>query len=83
MHSFDLVSRNEFVTAGDMAAVPLPDGSVDAAVFSLSLMGKCQSSVAHDEPAHSAEGVAHSQSFDKRTVLSCTRALISGVVFSA
>jgi len=39
VHSFDLVSPNELVTACDMANVPLKDKSVDACVFCLSLMG--------------------------------------------
>ena len=39
VHSFDLVSPNELVTACDMANVPLPDKSVDVCVFCLSLMG--------------------------------------------
>ncbi|KAG8539565.1 hypothetical protein GDO81_020732 [Engystomops pustulosus] len=40
VHSFDLVALNDRVTVCDMAEVPLPDGSVDVAVFCLSLMGK-------------------------------------------
>ncbi|KAM9801177.1 uncharacterized protein rrp8 [Neosynchiropus ocellatus] len=39
VHSFDLVSTCELVTACDMAKVPLKDRSVDIAVFCLSLMG--------------------------------------------
>jgi ribosomal RNA-processing protein 8 len=39
VHSFDLVSPNKFVTACDMANVPLQDKSVDVCVFCLSLMG--------------------------------------------
>ena len=39
VHSFDLVASSDLVTACDMAHVPLPDASVDAAVFCLSLMG--------------------------------------------
>ena len=40
VHSFDLVSSgNDLVTPCDMANVPLPDGSVDAAIFCLALMG--------------------------------------------
>lgn len=39
VHSFDLVSRNELVVAADMAHVPLLNGSVDIAVYSLALMG--------------------------------------------
>lgn len=39
VHSFDLVSPNELVTACDMANVPLKDKSVDVCVFCLSLMG--------------------------------------------
>jgi SAM-dependent methyltransferase len=39
VHSFDLVARNDWVTSADMAHVPLPEGAVHAAVFSLSLMG--------------------------------------------
>ena len=37
--SFDLVAANELVTACDMRRCPLPDSSVDVAVFCLSLMG--------------------------------------------
>lgn len=39
VHSFDLVALNDHVTACDMAHVPLGNGSVDVAVFCLSLMG--------------------------------------------
>jgi SAM-dependent methyltransferase len=39
VHSFDLVSPNELVTACDMADIPLEDKSVDVCVFCLSLMG--------------------------------------------
>jgi len=39
VHSFDLVAVNSFVTACDMRNVPLDNGSVDIAVFCLSLMG--------------------------------------------
>lgn len=39
IHSFDLVAVNESVVACDMSSVPLEDGSVDVAVFCLSLMG--------------------------------------------
>ena len=36
----DHVAINDKVTACDMKSVPLPDGSLDVVVFSLSLMGK-------------------------------------------
>lgn len=39
IHSFDLVARNSFITASDIAHVPLEKESVDVAVFCLSLMG--------------------------------------------
>ena len=39
MHSFDLVASAPGVVACNMAAVPLDDASVGAAVFSLALMG--------------------------------------------
>ena len=39
VHSFDLVAPNPYVTACDMAKVPLPNKSVDVCVFCLSLMG--------------------------------------------
>lgn len=39
VHSFDLVSRNERVTACDIANVPLADNTLDVAIFCLSLMG--------------------------------------------
>lgn len=38
--SCDHVAINDKVTACDMKSVPLPDGSLDIVVFSLSLMGK-------------------------------------------
>lgn len=37
--SFDLVARNKYITASDIARVPLDKESVDVAVFCLSLMG--------------------------------------------
>lgn len=39
VHSFDLVAGNEFITACDIARVPLPSLSIDIAIFCLSLMG--------------------------------------------
>jgi len=39
VHSFDFVAVNQYVTAGDMAHTSLANGSVDIAVFCLSLMG--------------------------------------------
>jgi superfamily II DNA or RNA helicase len=39
VHSFDHVAVNEDVTSCDIAHVPLDDDSLDAAIFSLSLMG--------------------------------------------
>uniref|UniRef100_A0A1E1XH29 Ribosomal RNA-processing protein 8 n=1 Tax=Amblyomma aureolatum TaxID=187763 RepID=A0A1E1XH29_9ACAR len=39
VHSFDLIALNEHVTVCDMSKVPLPNQSVDVAVFCLSLMG--------------------------------------------
>ncbi|XP_052793578.1 ribosomal RNA-processing protein 8-like [Mya arenaria] len=39
VHSFDLVALNDHVTVCDMSKVPLDPGSVDIAVFCLSLMG--------------------------------------------
>jgi ribosomal RNA-processing protein 8 len=39
VHSFDLVSSAPHVTACNIASVPLPNSSVDVAVFSLALMG--------------------------------------------
>ena len=39
VHSFDLVASAPGVVACNMAAVPLDDASVGAAVFSLALMG--------------------------------------------
>ena len=39
VHSFDLISVNPLVTACNISAVPLDKGSLDFAVFSLSLMG--------------------------------------------
>ncbi|OGT27219.1 MAG: hypothetical protein A2Z17_01200 [Gammaproteobacteria bacterium RBG_16_66_13] len=39
VHSFDHVAIRDDVIAGDMSHVPLDDGSLDVAVFSLSLMG--------------------------------------------
>lgn len=39
VHSFDLAATVPGVIACNMAAVPLPDAAVDAAIFCLSLMG--------------------------------------------
>ncbi|RHY31007.1 hypothetical protein DYB32_003848 [Aphanomyces invadans] len=39
VHSFDLVSRNPSVVACNIAHVPLPDESIDIAVYCLALMG--------------------------------------------
>lgn len=39
IHSFDLVAVNKYVTPGDMAHTSLANGSVDIAIFCLSLMG--------------------------------------------
>ncbi|KAF8789583.1 Ribosomal RNA-processing protein 8 like protein [Argiope bruennichi] len=39
IHSFDLVRLNEFVKACDISKLPLPNESVDVAIFCLSLMG--------------------------------------------
>ena len=39
VHSFDLISKNDRVVAADIAHLPLPDCSVDIAIFCLSLMG--------------------------------------------
>lgn len=39
VHSFDLVAVNDKVTACNIAAVPIPNESVDIVVFCLSLMG--------------------------------------------
>ncbi|GLI65492.1 hypothetical protein VaNZ11_009028 [Volvox africanus] len=39
VHSFDLVASAPGVIACNMSDVPLPDASVDAAIFSLALMG--------------------------------------------
>lgn len=39
IHSFDLVAVNQYVTPGDMAHTSLANGSVDIAIFCLSLMG--------------------------------------------
>ncbi len=39
VHSFDLHAANELITACDIAHTPLPDSSVNVAVFCLSLMG--------------------------------------------
>jgi superfamily II DNA or RNA helicase len=40
VNSFDHVAINDNVTACDMKKVPLEDGAIDVAVFSLSLMGR-------------------------------------------
>lgn len=39
VRSFDLVKVNEFAEVCDMANVPLDNGSIDIAIFCLSLMG--------------------------------------------
>jgi ubiquinone/menaquinone biosynthesis C-methylase UbiE len=37
--SFDLIAKNELVTACDISKLPLDANTIDVAVFSLSLMG--------------------------------------------
>ncbi|KAH7036245.1 methyltransferase-domain-containing protein [Macrophomina phaseolina] len=39
VHSFDLAAPSPLITKADIANLPLPDGSVDVAVFCLALMG--------------------------------------------
>lgn len=39
VHSFDLISKNALVVEADMARLPLPDASIDVAIYCLSLMG--------------------------------------------
>lgn len=39
VHSFDFVAANDLVVKCDMKNVPLNSGSIDIAVFCLSLMG--------------------------------------------
>ncbi|KAK6340750.1 25S rRNA (adenine645-N1)-methyltransferase [Orbilia brochopaga] len=39
VHSYDLHSPNPLVTVADIAHLPLPDNSVDVAIFCLALMG--------------------------------------------
>ncbi|EPX74700.1 rRNA methyltransferase Rrp8 [Schizosaccharomyces octosporus yFS286] len=39
VRSFDLVSANRFIEAADISNLPLEDGTVDVAIFCLSLMG--------------------------------------------
>ena len=39
IYSFDYIAINDNVIAGDMSNVPLEDEELDAAIFSLSLMG--------------------------------------------
>ncbi|KAJ2048798.1 25S rRNA (adenine645-N1)-methyltransferase [Coemansia sp. S2] len=39
VHSFDLVAYNELITPCNIADVPLPNDSVDVAIFCLALMG--------------------------------------------
>ncbi|KAF2774562.1 hypothetical protein EJ03DRAFT_263619 [Teratosphaeria nubilosa] len=39
IHSFDLHSPSPLVTKADISNIPLPDGSVDVAIFCLALMG--------------------------------------------
>lgn len=39
MHSFDLVSKESFIVACDIAHVPLADKSLDIAIYCLALMG--------------------------------------------
>lgn len=39
VHSFDLVSKEPFITACDIAHVPLEKESLDIAIFCLALMG--------------------------------------------
>lgn len=39
IYSFDLYSTSKLVTRADIANLPLPDGSIDVAIFCLALMG--------------------------------------------
>lgn len=39
IYSFDLVSKEDFITACDIAHVPLEDGFLDIGIFCLALMG--------------------------------------------
>lgn len=39
IHSFDLCSKSKLVTVADIANLPLPDMSIDVAIFCLALMG--------------------------------------------
>ncbi|POS86792.1 hypothetical protein EPUL_001751 [Erysiphe pulchra] len=39
IYSFDLYSTSKLVTQADIANLPLPDGSIDVAIFCLALMG--------------------------------------------
>ncbi|KAF2836068.1 hypothetical protein M501DRAFT_997299, partial [Patellaria atrata CBS 101060] len=39
IHSFDLAASSPLVTIADISNLPLPDGSVDIAIFCLALMG--------------------------------------------
>ena len=39
VHCFDLVSKEDFITACDIAHVPLENNSLDIAIFCLALMG--------------------------------------------
>jgi ribosomal RNA-processing protein 8 len=40
VYSFDLISPNDYVTACDMAHVPVDNETIDIGIFCLSLMGK-------------------------------------------
>ncbi|XP_059150746.1 ribosomal RNA-processing protein 8-like [Physella acuta] len=48
VHSFDLVAVNDRVTACEMSKTPLPNESVDIAIFCLSLMGTNISDYIHE-----------------------------------
>lgn len=39
VYSYDLKAANKHITACDISALPLPNGSIDVAIFCLSLMG--------------------------------------------
>ena len=76
VHSFDLVATAPGVVACNMAAVPLDDASIDAAIFCLALMGTDYGSflqVLHQLqfiPAHAADHEVICS--DDRLSCSCT-----------
>jgi len=61
VHSFDLVAANERVTACNISRVPLPNASLDVAIFCLSLMGVDFIKFIHEAHRTLKQGSGHNE----------------------